>query len=96
MLRLHTGVFVVLLFVSPGTRPRTGREAVSSRIIRPEELVDRLGISRTTLWRLQKRGEFPPPLQLSPNAVGWSEAEITEWLESRPRAGSAREENEAA
>ena len=69
---------------------------MSKRIIRPDELVDWLGISRTTVWRLQRKGEFPPPRQLSPNAVGWLESEVDEWLESRRRPASSPEENEAA
>lgn len=42
------------------------------------------GLSRTTRWRLIRRGEFPPPRQLSPNAVGWLRGEVDDWLASRP------------
>jgi len=48
---------------------------------------DLTGISRTTAWRLQKAGDFPPPVVISPGRVGWHESEIQAWKASRaPRA----------
>ena len=57
-----------------------------SQFYRPRDLAARLGISPTTIWRMCKRGEFPAPIQLSPGAVGWSEATILSWLDSREAA----------
>lgn len=28
-------------------------------------------LSRSTVYRLEKRGDFPAQIQLSPNGVGW-------------------------
>lgn len=44
---------------------------------------DVTGLSRTTAWRLQKRGEFPLPVSISPGRVGWRESEIAAWSASR-------------
>lgn len=45
------------------------------------------GLSRTTAWRLQKAGDFPPPVVISPGRVGWRESELQAWKASRtPRA----------
>lgn len=41
------------------------------------------GLSRTTVWRLQKTGDFPASVQVSPNRVGWWQSEILEWRRSR-------------
>ena len=41
------------------------------------------GLSRTTIWRLERAGLFPRRRQLSPNTVGWPRAEIEEWLATR-------------
>ncbi len=59
----------------------------------PGELEDRLlpwsqvkvisGLSRTTVWRLQKTGDFPASVQVSRNRVGWWQSEILEWRRSR-------------
>ena len=57
-------------------------------IWRVADLVRRLKISRTTLWRLCRDGKsgFPKPLQISQNVVGWRARDIEKWLESRPEA----------
>ena len=44
-------------------------------------------LSRSTVWRMEGRGEFPRRVQLSPNRVGWPESEILKWKESRPQVG---------
>ena len=59
----------------------------------PGELEDRIlpwsqvkvisGLSRTTVWRLQKTGDFPASVQVSRNRVGWWQSEILEWRRSR-------------
>lgn len=54
-----------------------------SRIIRPNELAKKLSISKPTLWRMEKKGELPPKVQISKRISGWRESDITEWLKSR-------------
>jgi prophage regulatory protein len=44
---------------------------------------ERTGLSRSTLWRLERRGAFPPHRQISTNAVGWLEEEVNAWIRSR-------------
>ena len=48
------------------------------------------GLSRSTIWRLEKSGAFPARRQLSANAVGWLEADIDDWVKSRQQAPAAR------
>jgi prophage regulatory protein len=43
----------------------------------------RVGISRTTAWRLQKAGEFPKPYVVSPGRVAYRESEVEAWKASR-------------
>lgn len=44
---------------------------------------DLTGLSRPTIWRLEKDGLFPKRRRLSGNTVAWIEDEILEWLNSR-------------
>jgi len=44
------------------------------------------GLSRTTLWRLERAGAFPTRVQLGANSVGWRAEEVKAWIEGRPRA----------
>lgn len=68
-------------------------DELNPRAFSPMELEDRIlpwsqvkvisGLSRTTVWRLQKTGDFPASVQVSPNRVGWWQSEILEWRRSR-------------
>jgi prophage regulatory protein len=62
-------------------------------ILSPKEVVKRTGLSRVTLWRLEKSGQFPKRVNLTEARVGWEEDEIDEWIESRPRGICNREIN---
>ena len=56
------------------------------KILREPEVLERVGISRSTLYRWIKSGDFPEPVQLGPpgsRAKGWFEEDIEEWLRSR-------------
>ena len=53
------------------------------RILRTNDLAELLGISRTTLWRWERRGLLPAKRQLGPNCIGWLESEIESWLEAK-------------
>ncbi len=57
------------------------------RIIGPEETMERTDLSRSTLWRMEKKGKFPQRVTVSENRVGWHEEEVSEWIETRPRVG---------
>ncbi len=55
----------------------------SDRIIRAKELIDMTGLSRTTLWRMEKAGTFPTRVSLGGHSVGWKHSEVQQWLQSR-------------
>ena len=44
------------------------------------------GLSRSTVWRLEKNGQFPARRRLSANSVGWSLIELQAWMQSRSAA----------
>ncbi len=54
-------------------------------MLRPPEVMERTGLSRTTLWRRVRAGTFPPPTELGANAIGWPASSIDIWLASRPQ-----------
>lgn len=41
------------------------------------------GLSRSTIYNLMSRREFPRPVRLTKKAVAWPESAIAHWLESR-------------
>ena len=58
------------------------------RLLGWERVHDLVGISRSTAWRLQRAGDFPKPVSLSPGRVGWWESELTAWKQSRGAVGA--------
>ena len=48
-----------------------------------------VGLSRTTLWRLERQGGFPARRQLSANSVGWLKSDVDAWIQSRAVIGGA-------
>lgn len=58
------------------------------KALRIREVCELTGLSRTTLWRLERDGAFPVRVQLSPNSVGWLAQEVADWLAKRPRGRS--------
>jgi predicted DNA-binding transcriptional regulator AlpA len=61
--------------------------ASSVKVLRNTDLDDVLKISKSTRYRLMKKGEFPKPFFISDQAVGWLSTDITSWIESR-KSGS--------
>ena len=59
--------------------------ADSDRLLRKPEVLAIIGVSETTLWRMQHRGEFPRPIQISRNTRGWLKSTVHEWLYSHLR-----------
>lgn len=52
-------------------------------ILRQKQVQARTGLSRSTIYLRIAEGRFPKPISLGARAVGWVDAEIESWLESR-------------
>ena len=46
------------------------------------------GLSRVTIWRMERDNQFPRRRQLSANAVGWLQSEVDAWVASRAKVAS--------
>jgi len=57
--------------------------ALIRRALRFPQVVERTGLSKTHIYRLIQRGEFPAPHKLSERAVAWDDAAISSWLEEK-------------
>ena len=56
----------------------------TQRFLRTREVMERIGISRATLYRWQRTGHFPQSRKLSEYSVGWLNSEIEDWIRTRP------------
>jgi prophage regulatory protein len=63
-------------------QPAGGRAAMREpdRIIRLKTVLDRTGLSRSTIFRKIAEGTFPAQLKISTNGSGWHESDINRWI----------------
>lgn len=54
-----------------------------TRIVRRHGLRAMTNLSLATIYRLIKRGDFPRPIRLSTQAVGWDINDVHAWIEAR-------------
>jgi prophage regulatory protein len=57
------------------------KKAPTTRLLREDEVLTLIGISRSTLYRWITAGRFPPPIHLSSRIRVWREDVIREWIE---------------
>ena len=50
------------------------------RILRIKTVLDRTGLSRSTLYRKIERGTFPRQVKISERCAGWRESAVQAWL----------------
>lgn len=50
------------------------------RLIRLPEVIARVGIKRSMIYRLMGEGRFPKSRSLGPKCAVWVEAEIEDWI----------------
>ena len=62
-------------------------EQEKNRILRLQEVMDRTGMSRATLYNAMRKNEFPHSVQITTRCVGWLEADIEAWIKARKNAG---------
>ena len=53
------------------------------RPLREREMMKLTGLSRTTIWRMERAGRFPKRVKIGERAVAWSEREVRAWLAAR-------------
>lgn len=53
------------------------------RYLRIKQVAELVGLSRPTIYNMEKAGTFPKKTPLGRRAVAWRESEITAWMESR-------------
>lgn len=59
----------------------SGSTGVPLKLLRFPAVRERTGLSRSTIWRLERRGEFPKHHRIAPNVVAWVEDDVTSWIE---------------
>lgn len=63
------------------------------RILRIKSVLERTGLTRSTLYRKMQAGSFPRQVRISTRCAGWHESAVKAWLKN-PVYYSAADETE--
>jgi len=55
----------------------------TDRVLRKPELIAKVGLSDPSIWRRERKGQFPKRIPLGGHSVGWLESEVLEWLREK-------------
>lgn len=55
------------------------------KLLRFAAVRERTGLSRSTVWPLERRGAFPKHIKVSANIVAWLEEDVIEWIRSKAK-----------
>lgn len=58
--------------------------AEPDRIIRLKTVLERTGLSRSTIYRKIREGSFPAQLKLTVHGAGWHESAVSRWILNPP------------
>ena len=62
-------------------------------VLRRRQVEGRTGLGRSSIYALIADGQFPTPIRLSANTVGWLEHEIDAWLGQKAAAARVASNN---
>ncbi len=54
----------------------------SDRILRLKAVLDRTGLSRSTLYRKVSAGTFPKQVRIAARCAGWRESAVETWMQN--------------
>jgi predicted DNA-binding transcriptional regulator AlpA len=55
------------------------------RILTTDELLEKIPLTRVTLWRMSREGRFVKPIQLTSSRIGWRWSSVLAWLAEREK-----------
>jgi len=64
-------------------RANTPTTEIDERVLTTSELLDKIPLDRSTVWRMASEGRFPKPVQLTTSRIGWRWTAVLRWLSER-------------
>lgn len=65
------------------SKPSSEPTEQQDRILRVNEVQQIVGLSRSTIWRLERKGGFPDRVPLGTGSIGWLKSDINTWMQNR-------------
>jgi len=63
--------------------PKQAFSHQADRFLRIREMLWRVGLSRSSMYRMMNKGNFPRQIKLNGTTSVWSEKEIMAWMEQQ-------------
>lgn len=73
------------------TKKQPEFDPAQERLMRRPEVLRVSGLSRSSMYRLIKKLEFPCPVRLSAKTVGWPASQVNAWVAARVAASRAQQ-----
>lgn len=64
-------------------------DPAQERLMRRPEVLRLTGLSRSSMYRLIEKLDFPRPVRLSAKTVGWPASQVNAWIAARVTASRA-------
>lgn len=61
----------------------SGAPAPNRRLLRLPEVRQKVGLSRSAIYKLISEGQFPRQVTLGPRTVAWVQEDLERWIEER-------------
>jgi len=67
------------------SKPQPAHNAFDAddRVLTTRELLEKIPLDRSTLWKMSREGRFPKPIQLTRSRIGWRWSAVRLWLAER-------------
>ena len=54
-----------------------------TNLIRINNVMNKTGLAKSTIWWMVSKGKFPKQIKLSPRVSVWKESDIDDWIEEQ-------------
>jgi len=55
----------------------------STKFLRLPSVIDKVGLSRSQIYKLIQRGDFPKPVKIGPKISVWIEEKLEMWMDAQ-------------
>ncbi|WP_175908020.1 AlpA family phage regulatory protein [Burkholderia sp. BCC1640] len=62
---------------------------MANRVLRIIDVIEAVGVKKSTIYQWVKDGKFPVPLRLGTRSVGWRQSDVESWLSACEQDRSA-------
>lgn len=67
-----------------------------NNLLKLPEVMTRTSLSRSQIYALAQRGEFPKPVKLSERSSAWVDSEVVEWIDQKIAERTAIQDHSVA